>query len=357
MSRLPDPRSAAFPHDSDPLLERLQGFLDAPGPRSREALVRQVRRALAGGADDEVRRFLADAPPQGAVEAYRAVDVAISELDESLDGPEAIVARLFLIPIVIVTAGAAPVSVSGTLPDVNEIQSLLRGAGALGPADNFGLSNALATADAAWNVAPSHLHRLARSVGEQGGVVLLEPEPIPVESADETVHLRFLAGASVTPAHLPTFLETAGPVGRWGMAVSRSISRQLELPGLSLLAMPRPPLPWYSALAEGRFAREEVAFQLFATGAIRRVRAETGDPVATVSAREDGSVRVELASPFDELSVHAYRWPLWPGDDLGRVQTTIVDLLRDCRLERIDIEPAVLPAGTLPAMPRTGLLS
>ena len=46
-----------------------------------------------------------------------------------------------------------------------------------------------------------------------GGVVLLEPGPISVESADETVHLRFLAGASVTPAHLPTFLETAGPVG------------------------------------------------------------------------------------------------------------------------------------------------
>ncbi len=357
MSRLPDPRFAAFPQDSAPLLERLQGLLDAPGPRAREALVRQVRRALADGADDEVRRLLAAAPPEGATEAVRAVDVAISELDESLDGPEAIVARLFLIPVVIVTAGAAPVTVSGTLSDVNEIRSLLRGAGALGPADNFGLSNALATADAVWDVSPSHLHHLARSVGTEGGVVLLEPGPISVESADETVHLRFLAGASVTPAHLPTFLETAGPVGRWGMAVSRSVSRQLELPGLSLLAMPRPPLPWYSALAEGRFAREEIAFQLFATGAIRRVRSETGDPVATISARDDGSVRVELASPFDELSVHAYRWPLWSGDDLGRVQATIMDLLRDCRLERIDIEPTVLPAGTLPALPRTGLLS
>lgn len=357
MSRLPDPRPAVAVQAATPLLERLQALLDAPGPRAREALVRQIRRALAGDADDDVRRLLIDAPPAGAVEAFRAVDVAISELDENLDGPEAIVARLFLIPVVIVTAGAAPVTVSGTLPDVNEIRSLLRGAGALGPADNFGLSNALATAEAAWSIAPSRLHHLARSFGGEGGVVLLDPAPIAVESADETVHLRFVAGASVTPAHLPTFLETAGPVGRWGMAVSRSVSRQLELPGLSLLAMPRPPLPWYSALAEGRFAREEVAFQLFATGAIRRLRAETGDPFARISARDDGSVRVELASPFDELSVHAYRWPVWRGDDLGRVQTTIVDLLRDCRLERIDLEPAVLPAGTLPALPRSGLLS
>lgn len=357
MTRLPDPRPAQPQGSPTPLAERLAAVLREPGPRAREVLVRQVRRALSQGSGDDVLALVRDAGPELVGEAVRAVDTAISELDETLDGPESVVARLFLIPIVFVTAGAAPATVQGALPDVNEIRTLLRAAGALGPVETFGLSNALGEADAAWGVSPAALYRLARDFGGAGGVSLLEPAPIELTTADETVHLRFLAGACVTSASAPTFLETAGPVGRWGMSVSKEITEQLATEGLSLLALPRSPMPWYAALNEGRFAREETAFQLFATGAIRRIRSETGDPIARLSTRSDASVRVELTSPFDELSVHAYRWPLAPGDDLARAEASIRDLLHDCRVERVETIEEVQAATALPRAPGGGLFS
>lgn len=357
MSRLPDPRTpatAAAPHE---LADRIEAALVASvagdGGRAESGLARLLRRAFERGEDPGVADVAPVLPEAAARLLARALDAAIHGADEGADG---LIARIFLIPVVFVTAGRAPAEVQGALPDVAAIAGLMRRAGALGAAENFGLGNALGTLEAARAVPARQLFALTRQWGADGGASLLTPAPIVVTEAEERAHLRFLAGASLTAADAPTFLETAGTVGRWGIAVSGAMHDQLAVEGLSLLALPRAPMPWFRALSEGAFLREEVAFNLFVTGALRRIRAETGEPDVVVSSRNDGTVRVDMTSPFDPQIRHAHRWPLQPADDLSRVEASILDLLRDCRVERVEVRDDVLPAEDMPVQGAGGIL-
>jgi hypothetical protein len=82
------------------------------------------------------------------------------------------------------------------------------------------------------------------------------------------------------------------------MPFSRELIAQLGQHGLSLLPLPRPPSGLLVAVHEGRRACEEVAFQAFASRALRRLRSETGDPRAEVAALESAAIGVRLSSPF-----------------------------------------------------------
>jgi hypothetical protein len=357
MPLLPDPRPRAASPADHPLAARLDAVLAAndagDGGRAEAGLAKLLRRMLASGEDPAVDALIGRVGDPAARVLIRALDTAIHGGDE--DAPGSLVARVFLLPVVFITAGRAPAEVSGALPDAAHLAGLMRRAGALGPVENFGLGNALAGIDAARALSPVALHRFAHDIGNAGAAELLAPEPIALTSADETAHLRFLAGVSLTAADAPTVLETAGTVGRWGIAVSQAMHEQLAVEGLSLLALPRAPMPWFRALAEGAFAREEIAFNLFATNALRRIRAETGEPDIVVTSRDDGTVRVDMTSPFDAQLHHAHAWKLGPADDIARVEVAILDLLRDCRAERVETRPDVLPAGELPVPGVTGV--
>ena len=351
MTTLPDPRRTTELPVGHPLAAMLAAATSASAVTAHAAAVAMlaatIRRLLASSEATTVAAALQAPLPAATVRALvAAVDAAINGPGPGEEG--SVLARVFLLPVLLVSAGTAPAGVAGVVPDIAEVTALLKRAGALGAVENFGLGNAFGSLHGAAGVSPAALHATVRRFGPAGGNDLLEPEPVEIRSADETVHLRFLAGASVTPADLPTFLETAGQVGRWGMALSQALARQLAEPGLSLLLIPRQPRPWFTALQEARFAREELAFNLFASGAIRRIRAETGDPEATLSARSDGTVRIDLTSPFDPLLRHAHAWTLAPGDDLDAVERSIRQLLQDCRLARVDSDDRVLPAEALP---------
>jgi hypothetical protein len=353
MPSLPDPRPASSLPADHPLASVVAMLCDPAwaGDRVRghAGAARAVARLLLRGEDEAVTSALAGVPPGAPSRALAAaVDAAINGVvGEDIDAP--LLARVFLLPVLLVTAGRAPVTVRGVVPEMAAITRLMKNAGALGPVESFGLSNALADLQAAADIAPGRLFRTVRSLGEAAGADLLPPGDLQVDSAEECVHLRFLAGASVTPAAMPTFLETAGQVGRWGMAVSQELARQLGEEGLSLLALPRAPRPWYAALAEGAFHAGELRFNLFASAAIRRLRGEHGEPWAEVSAREDGSVRVDLFSPLEPEARHAHAWPLARTDDVATVEASIRDLLADCRIATVDVRPEVLPAEPLPA--------
>jgi len=344
MPALPDPRPLTQLAADHPFSERLAAAWEARAAGrdglAWSGLVRSVLRALERGDGHLVSQALATAgSAQGAL-LRRAVDDAIDAVGTGEDLP--LVTRVFLMPVLFVSAGAAPATVAGALPDVAELGAALRAAGALGRVESLAWSNALGTLDAAAAVAPERLHALVRQGGGDGGADLFAPAPIQIDDAAEQVHARLIAGVCVTGVDAPTVMETAGQVGRWGMAVSRLLATQLAVPSLSLLALPRAPASWHAALAQARFARGEIAFQLFATTAIRRIRTATGDPLAIVSACSDGSVRVELRSPFDDMEVHSHAWPLGPSDDLAQVELAILDLLRECRVTDVTIAPDVV---------------
>lgn len=346
---LPDPRPRrALPADH-PLATPLAAAVQSIGSGSEAVFVMRiasiVRKLLRRGDEAAVLAALDETSGPAALVIAEAVDLAINGAAD--DEEVALLARVFLLPVLFVVGGKAPARLSGIVPDMASISALLKDAGALGGVETFGMSNALGTFEAAAVVSPRRLFELVRGIGAAGPESLVEPAGIEITRADEQVHLRFLAGASVTPADLPGFLERSSQVGRWGMPLSQQLTRQLGEEGLSLLPLPRAPRPWFAALEDGRFARAELAFNLFATAAIRRIRSETGDPSADLSARDDGTIRIDLTSPLDPMLRHAHAWPLTAADDLGRVELAIRELLRDCRVQSVTVHPDIRAAEPL----------
>jgi hypothetical protein len=326
---LPDPRVFAQQHDH-PMLR-----LAAPG--SRTALVQALRIALQHGRDSEVTTaFDAARPP-----AWRLLSDALVAALEPEPDAQGTITRLFALPLLVVTGGAAGVDVPAVLPAAERVRALFEAHGALGPVRNFGLSSTLCSAAAIERVPASRLYRIAQGVEANGAALDLPPAPIVTGGADEEVHLRFIVGAAVAPAHAPSFLETGSDIGGWGMALTRELAEQLKVEGLSLLPIPRPPVALLAAPMRGRQAREELALQVFVSRVLRQFRAQTGDPRALVGAVSPAAIGVRFWSTFDPGRVDIFHWQLTPLDQVEQVQKAILALLRECRLERVEVSGAV----------------
>jgi hypothetical protein len=341
MKTLPDPR-AYTPFSSNPLVTAAEDAAKVDSALQQEdagkRLLRRLREALETGNDARIEQALAEATSRPVRELLtHALGSALEARDEA-----ALVMRVFAIPLLIVTGGRGLAVVPGVVPDVGELQKLFEKHGALGRSKNFGLGNALTSAEKLAAVKPSMLYRLTRGSEQEGfRPPELAPQDIEVDSGEERVHLRFLVGAAVAPANAPAFTETAGNIGAWGLPFTQVLATQLGQQGLSLLPMPRPPMNLLRALETGRFALREMEFQLFLSKALRRFRVRVGDPDVTVDSYSDASVRINLGSPFDASLACEYRWPLYPEDDIGAVGSSIFGLLADCRLETVQIGETV----------------
>lgn len=343
MNLLPDPRSYAA-SDADPLARLAAAAAEAGSALQQSGPGRDLL--------DEVRQRVREANDQAlqqaldAVGDWRARALLESAIDVALRFPEnAVGVRVFAFPLLLVAGGKDAGRIAGVVPDTAALSEILQAHGAWGQSRNVGLGNVLAQCSAIERLRPSTIYAWAR--GDETAPPLLDVEPadILLDTADEQVHLRFLLGAAVTPRDAPDVVETASNVGAWGMGWTRALASQLAQPGLSLLPMARPPLPLRAALAAGRFAWREAQFQLFLSRELRDLRARVGEPEVAVAAFADGSVRISLATPFEATPPAQFRWPLEPGDDLEAVGSSILGLLSDCRLDRVDVLPEVQPAG------------
>ena len=130
----------------------------------------------------------------------------------------------------------------------------------------------------------------------------IEPKPIIVDGGNECIHLRFIVAAVLTaPGTNPLRTST---ISVWGIGFAQALARQLQTPRVSLLALPRPPQRLVTAVQAGRAIQREVSAQVFASNAIRKLRASVGEPTAIISAhrsadtREGGELRMSLSSAF-----------------------------------------------------------
>lgn len=342
MRKLPDPREY-----------RLRDGLSKTGKVGSAA----VRAAQHGTVTTRVREIGRLLEADREVELRRAIDAAATpgERRDWLDavghalmpaaGNERPAVLLFAIPVLLVSGGKAGTVIPAVLPDVGAVQRLLQEAGVLGPTKSFGLSNALTSAASLEGISWTTLYRWATGAHPVERFDLaLPPEEIVLRSDTDQVDLRFLSGAAVTAAGTPTFLETAGSIGQWGMGFTRTLVRQLALPGASLLPLARPPMSFPAALREGRFALAELGFQLFMSRAVRNARMQFGEPDVAVAAHADGTVRVRLTAKLDPSYEEEYRWELQPADDLEVVSSSILGLLDAVRLEGVSILETVQPA-------------
>ena len=329
---MPDPRQ----YRADAFSHALNDVRDAADLR------RRLDDLLKRGADAEIAGALRAAPNQAAyTQLWQAVCDAANQVGNASASPD-VVARIFALPLVIITGSRRPANLPGVVPDIGAIAELFTQHGALGPARNFGIGNALCSLETIESVRPGEIYAWTRDPGAPRRE--LPPSAIAIAQPGEHVHLRFLVGAAIAPAAEPSFVETASNIGVWGMPLTRALAAQLAQPDVEVLPLARPPLDLLRAGQAGRFAQLEAAFNLFASNAVRRLRSATGDPDAVIGAHDDGDIRVALSSPFDDTTVEGFRWPLHPLDDLAALVDSIAGLLKECRVTNVQCLPTILPA-------------
>jgi len=340
---LPDPRAWRAPSAESPLHAFVAASL-AGDVSARAALRLELDEWLDRGEDAAVETLLREAP---SAAAYRHVQQLLAKLVNKPARGETVIARLFALPLVIVAGARKVMSLPGALPDIAAVSALLEQHGVLGAGRNFGLGNALCAIETLSCLRPRLLRQWAAQLRTGGAPLELAGSAMAVSPGREEVHLRFLVGASVVPAHVPSVTETGSNVGAWGMAMTKLLARQLAQPGLEVLPIPRPPVALYLAADAGRAAQIELAFSLFLSNAVRRFRMAVGDPAVVLSAhRTDGGgteLRISLSSAFDESLLEGFRWPLYPADDMSEVLNKINNLIQECKLGDVQVMAHVAP--------------
>lgn len=325
----PDPRHYG---NGDHPLFKMQGQLRR----------RALRDAFEREGDADVGAALAAAAPSAVDYARLWCDVCdVAHHARTDEADAAMVARVFALPLIIVTGSRKPLRIAGVVPDIGAITGLFAQKGVLGKTQNFGIGNALCALETLESVTPAEVYAWTRASGAARRELV--PAPLVMDAPGEEVHLRYLIGAGIAPVSEPAFVETASNVGAWGMALTRLLGSQLAQAGADVLPMARPPSDLLRASHAGRSAQLETACNLFASNAVRRFRSASGDPVAILSTHDNGELRLTLSQPFDDAMIDGFRWPLHPLDDLASIAGSMTALLDDCRVGRIEVAPRVLP--------------
>ena len=351
MTEVPDPRVFAQSGDARlaPLLSLAAASLAAPTAARADALDRELVVALAGllraDAGAQLAELFAAAPTVAVARQLRRRLIEAWAEASREDTGERIAATLFALPVVIVAggqAGAELAPLASVLAEPDRVAQVLRNHGALGGNQNFALANALPPADAIELAElPGLLRWQQRALAGALEARDLQPAPIAAQAGQESVHLRFLLGTAFAAPGVD--LLTRSNTGGWSMPLAQELSRQLARPDVTVLVLPRAPAAPPLALAQGRSAQREVGAQLFASNAIRRLRASVGEPSAVISAHRcasapgGGELRLSLSSVFDPRQAEGFRCPLYAGETAGEVATMLGDLLHDCRVTDVRV--------------------
>ena len=332
MTSLPDPRVWPAPQ-ADALLLKLAADSLAGSASARATLRLELDALLDSGADEAVQTLLREAP---SAESYRHLQQMLAKLVNKPERGEGVIARLFALPLVIVAGTKKQIALPDALPDIAAVSALLEQHGVLGSGRNFGLGNALCSMETLDCLSPRLLRQWAAQLRTGGAPLELAGTSFGVKPGHEQVVLRFLVGATVSPAHVPSAMEAGSSVGAWGIPLTKMLAQQLAQPGLDVLPIPRAPVAIYLAADAGRAAQIELAFSLFLSNAVRQFRLAVGDPAVVLSAHrlEEGGAecRVSLSSVFDESMLEGFRWPLYPGDDHEEIMNKINNLLDEIKL-------------------------
>jgi hypothetical protein len=313
---------------------------DAVERELRDAL---LARLIAGG--PELAAMLAGAPSVEVTrQLWRSLDRAWREA--TADGDATLAVTMFAVPLVIVVGREGTDDdgvLAGILADPAKLAGILREHRALGGNQTFVFSNALVAADAidvarlpeifAWCRLPDP------DLSRAPTLRVFAPAPVEYGAGRESVHLRFLVGGALAKPGVDLTTDTA--VGKWGVPLMQEMVAQLGSARASVLALPRAPQRLLPAVAQGRAAQREIAAQIFASNAIRKLRGTVGEPTAVISAHRapdapgGGELRLSLSSPFEPGAAEGFRCPLHPLDRVGDVVSILVSLLRDCRVADI----------------------
>jgi hypothetical protein len=330
----------------------------SPEAEQHNGAIAAAFRALIAAQDGATLTKIFESAPSAAIYRHLWRELVHAEA-ASDDG--AISMTVFALPLTIVAGLERDDDVAVTLPCVlsnaAEVAALLREHGALLGNQTFALANTLIAADAIdiHNVPSIYAWRELRDGSGAIAPRDLSAAPIVVDDRDARVHLRFIVGVAVAGRGVDLLADNGA--GKWGMPLTRVLGRALAQHGATMLILPHAPKRLCVALQQGRAAQRDVSAQLFASGAIRKMRASVGEPVAVVSAHHafdapaGGELRLSLSSVFDPAQAEGFRCPLYRADQTSDVVNMLLALLQDCRVSDIRVLPGIHPDRD----PTTGL--
>ncbi|UTH74802.1 hypothetical protein [Chromobacterium sp. IIBBL 290-4] len=337
---LPDPRQY---HPQVSLTNRLihhaQSVLDAPDAGERE----MWRQALAGAMDEMLQRdevlsisvALAMVPTQAC---YQVVWDALRHAVEETGGARAIV---FAMPLVLVAGSRSQTELPGAVADAAGLNALLRQHGVFADGADVTISGILSHPDDLIGLDTLKLYKMTRQgeAAREG----LPNRAAPVTVKEEGVFLRYMIGVAIQREGEEPPVRLGGSVGVWGMPVMKFLGEQLKADGVTLFPIARPPLPAMQALVAGNFARFEVALQVFASSQIRHLRELNLEPVAILSAHNNGEVHFTLSAQGDDRNWEGFVWPLASLDNVQLIEENFRELMRECHVREVHVLPELQP--------------
>lgn len=352
MAAIADPRVFADIREAPPADATLYTLaaesLGCATAREADALRGDLRAALAAKLQSDGASLAALFDGVPSVDVARALWRELDIAWRDVVGVDTIAVTIFALPIVVVAAG---VQAGGTLPglltDARALDAMLREHRALRGNATLALANALVAPDALDLARLADVLSWHALTAADNRMRALAPAPIAYSAAQESVHARLLVGSAVAPAQADPL--SAAPDSRWAIAFTRELVRQLAQPDVTVLALPAPPQRPLPAVMQARALSRDVAAQLFASNALRTIRARSGEPIAIVSAHRaadasgGGELRVSLSSPFELRDAEGFRCPLYPLERAGDVAQSLVSLLRDCRVSDVRVLAGVHP--------------
>lgn len=335
---LPDPRQY---HPQVSLTNRLihhaQSVLDAPNADDRE----MWRQGLAGAMDEMLQRreLLSISVALAMVPSQACYQVVWDALRQTVEGGSANVA-LFALPLVLVAGSREQATLPAEIADIDGLNDLLRRHGVFADGD-AALGGALLHPDSLTGLDAAKLYEMSRQGADARNGLPNQPAPITVK--EEGVFLRYLLGAAILRDGGEPPVKLGGSVGAWGMPVMKFLGEQLKTDGVTLFPIARPPLPAMQALVAGNFARFEVALQVFASSQIRRLRELDKEPVAILSAHDNGELHFTLSAKGDDRNWEGFVWPLASLDNVKLIEENFRELMRECHVRDVHVLPELQP--------------
>jgi hypothetical protein len=339
---LPDPRQYPSYRPGTLLIDHARSLLGAADDAARADWRDALRAAMNEALErDDLLRLSVALAMAPAREVYRTLWGALRNSVEEVEGRHACV---FAIPLVLVVGAREAVELPGQVDDVDTLNAILRDGGVFAPGAEVWLSGKLLAPDSVVEITPAQLYRYTRQLADAARGLPLELKAAPVVAREEGVFLRYLVGVAMQNPDAGPAVRLDGDVGAWGLPLMKFLGEQLGRPGATLFPIARAPQALMQAMVTGQRTRLDVALQVFASSAIRRLRDAGQEPVAVVSSHENNEIHFTVSAREGQPEPGGFVWPLGPQDSVGAIESDFRTLMGQCQVSDVRVAVAVQPA-------------
>lgn len=339
---LPDPRQYPESSPSNMLIHHAELIAKAVSEDERELWRNNLRASLAELLERE--ELLSLSVALAMVTSQQIYQILWDALRDAAERPESgRHAVIFAVPVVLVIGSKSKVTLPERITDVDGLNAIFREHGVFAAGAEVFLSGKLLHPDAVVGISSAQIYRYTRQLADAARGLPLELQPAAITAKDEGVFLRYLLGVAIREEGAEPPVKLGGSVGAWGVPLMKFLGEELKTDGVTLFPIPRVPMPLMQAIVAANQARLEVALQVFASTQIRKLRDQGEEPVAIVSAHDNGELHFTVSAAGNEKDWGGFVWPLAAQDVVAQIETSFRMLMAECQVNDVRVVPQLQP--------------